>query len=193
MRRFVTHEYAMSQRKKPDPYYVKPKADGVYWIYDHRLRTMYPMIHDDNRWHDLNFESMQQKEIVEGPLPYPTQAQIDGQAGYFEAVRQKTLAETGYDPAWPMVPLKFPYPKPAPDAVPYGMIDGFYWIRLAGEDDRDPPTFVQAHEGYWAGMAMNPYPWEHDQLESPPLILFGPVPKPSRDRVKYLKPGALKN
>ncbi len=47
-------------------------------------------------------DSRDQFEIVEGPLPYPMQAQIASQAQHFEAARQKQWRELDDDPLWPI-------------------------------------------------------------------------------------------
>lgn len=72
-----------------DPHYVKPKQDGYYWLYHQKYGSMVVWLHKHGYWHDPNLNTMEHMEIVEGPLPYPTRAQINSQPEHFEAARRQ--------------------------------------------------------------------------------------------------------
>ena len=66
-----------------------------------------------------------------------------------------------------------------PDVVPHGVLAGYYRIQF---DNEEYPTFVSAFEGPCRSVDIEPFPWIHDDLEWPPLILFGPLLKPAECR-----------
>ncbi len=170
-----------------DPTYIKPKEDGYYWLYYHQHGSLIVQLHRHGYWHDENMEARDELEIVEGPLPYPTQAQIDSQAQHFEAARQKQWRELGDDPLWPIDELPRWDRKKYPETEPQYIIPGYYWAKF---EDEKRPTLIAGFEGRWRSVDITPT-WTHTNLECPPLILFGPIQRPSKDRVLLRSPSGL--
>lgn len=67
---------------------------------------------------------------------------------------------------------------------------GFYWIQF---DDQEPPEIAENVMGRWAGITLDPISDDGgrfanqglmqcpEDLECPPLVLFGPIRKPVGD------------
>ena len=155
-----------------DPHYIKPKADGYYWLYDHRLGSIYPVYHQDDHWHDICYATMENREVIAGPISFPTEADILGQPSHLEAVRQEMWAEEGEDPLWD------------------GFVPGHYWVQFC---DQELPELAQYFEGAWGGMIMDPQAWVIMPGDDPPCVLFGPVIAPSKDSGKRMPPSAFRN
>ena len=162
---------------------ANPAQDGYYWLYDHRRDSVYMMPFRNGVWEDALDEGMEMKEIIEGPMPYPTQEQIDGHQEHFETVRMQRWAATGCDPLWQWGE-KLETDRPDFDTNPPApMMAGFYWLKF---DHKELPEIAMAFEHNFLTVGYEELMWDHSQLS--PRILFGPLTKPNKLLVKSRVP-----
>lgn len=170
---------------KPVPHAANPEQEGYYWLYDHRRDSVYLMLFQGGIWHDVLYEGMGMKEIIGGPLPYPTEEQIDGHQAHFEAFRAEEWAKIGFDPVWEMVERELPTdPGVVPQSVD-PMMDGWFWIQFC---DQELPEIAHAREGTFYAMEINGPTWEHSDPNHVPAILFGPLILPDMESVASRNP-----
>ena len=158
---------------------ANPAQDGYYWLYDHRRDSVYLMPFRDGFWEDACYEGMEMKEIIEGPLPYPTQEQIDAQQQHFETVRMQRWADTGLDPLWQWGE-KLDTDRPDFDTnPPPPMMAGDYWLQF---DDKDLPEIVTMFEHRFFAVGIGETIWDYAHVS--PRTLFGPLIKPDKMLVR---------